>query len=173
MYQQKQKELLKQYEKQEKKLKELKAGGKSTKQAVSTTSTLLLTVQGVFGTSSKNSILGSIQISPFSLQEKQTKEALTRKQQKCRRKNQDEESQEAPELLKRPKEYTVRFTFPNPPPLSPPVLGLHGKYYTPPTGSTSVCTQPPPKQGPFFSSEARTFRVTFTVTERSINCFIS
>lgn len=35
MYQQKQKELLKQYEKQEKKLKELKAGGKSTKQAVS------------------------------------------------------------------------------------------------------------------------------------------
>ncbi|XP_066216037.1 ATP-binding cassette sub-family F member 1 isoform X3 [Saccopteryx leptura] len=91
MYQQKQKELLKQYEKQEKKLKELKAGGKSTKQA-----------------------------------EKQTKEALTRKQQKCRRKNQDEEAQEAPELLKRPKEYTVRFTFPNPPPLSPPVLGLHG-----------------------------------------------
>uniref|UniRef100_A0A5F9CZN0 ATP-binding cassette sub-family F member 1 n=1 Tax=Oryctolagus cuniculus TaxID=9986 RepID=A0A5F9CZN0_RABIT len=91
MYQQKQKELLKQYEKQEKRLKELKAGGKSTKQA-----------------------------------EKQTKEALTRKQQKCRRKNQDEESQEAPELLKRPKEYTVRFTFPNPPPLSPPVLGLHG-----------------------------------------------
>ncbi|XP_036902763.1 ATP-binding cassette sub-family F member 1 isoform X2 [Sturnira hondurensis] len=91
MYQQKQKELLKQYEKQEKKLKELKAGGKSTKQA-----------------------------------EKQTKEALTRKQQKCRRKNQDEESQETPELLKRPKEYIVRFTFPNPPPLSPPVLGLHG-----------------------------------------------
>uniref|UniRef100_A0A452F1A1 ATP-binding cassette sub-family F member 1 n=1 Tax=Capra hircus TaxID=9925 RepID=A0A452F1A1_CAPHI len=34
MYQQKQKELLKQYEKQEKKLKELKAGGKSTKQAL-------------------------------------------------------------------------------------------------------------------------------------------
>lgn len=35
MYVQKQKELQKQYEKQEKKLKELKAGGKSTKQAVS------------------------------------------------------------------------------------------------------------------------------------------
>ena len=68
-------------------------------------------------------------MSPFArpLQEKQTKEALTRKQQKCRRKNQDEESQEAPELLKRPKEYTVRFTFPDPPPLSPPVLGLHGE----------------------------------------------
>lgn len=70
-----------------------------------------------------------MQTCPFlpPLQEKQTKEALTRKQQKCRRKNQDEESQEAPELLKRPKEYTVRFTFPNPPPLSPPVLGLHGE----------------------------------------------
>lgn len=35
MYVQKQKELQKQYDKQEKKLKELKAGGKSTKQAVS------------------------------------------------------------------------------------------------------------------------------------------
>ncbi|XP_074872740.1 ATP-binding cassette sub-family F member 1 isoform X2 [Carettochelys insculpta] len=91
MYQQKQKELLKQYEKQEKKLKDLKAGGKSTKQA-----------------------------------EKQTKEALTRKQQKCRKKNQDEEANEAPELLKRPREYTVKFTFPNPPSLSPPILGLHG-----------------------------------------------
>lgn len=96
MYQQKQKELLKQYEKQEKKLKELKAAGRSTKQA-----------------------------------EKQTKEVLTRKQQKCRRKNQDEESQEPPELLKRPKEYTVRFTFPDPPPLSPPVLGLHGNFLLP------------------------------------------
>ncbi|XP_061216355.1 ATP-binding cassette sub-family F member 1 [Neopsephotus bourkii] len=91
MYQQKQKELLKQFEKQEKKLRDLKAGGKSTKQA-----------------------------------EKQTKEALTRKQQKCRRRGADEEAAEAPELLKRPREYTVRFTFPNPPPLSPPILGLHG-----------------------------------------------
>ncbi|XP_072888303.1 ATP-binding cassette sub-family F member 1 isoform X1 [Hemitrygon akajei] len=90
MYQQKQKEQLKLYEKQEKRLKDLKAGGKSTKQA-----------------------------------EKQTREALTRKQQKCRKKNTDEESNEAPELLKRPREYTVKFTFPNPPPLSPPILGLH------------------------------------------------
>ncbi|KAM6899582.1 ATP-binding cassette sub-family F member 1 [Xenentodon cancila] len=91
MYVQKQKELQKQYDKQEKKLKELKAGGKSTKQA-----------------------------------EKQTKEALTRKQQKGKKKGgQEEESQEAPELLKRPREYTVKFTFPNPPPLSPPILGLH------------------------------------------------
>ncbi|KAM7372707.1 hypothetical protein PAMP_007610 [Pampus punctatissimus] len=91
MYVQKQKELQKQYDKQEKKLRDLKAGGKSTKQA-----------------------------------EKQTKEALTRKQQKGKKKGgQEEESQEATELLKRPKEYTVKFTFPNPPPLSPPILGLH------------------------------------------------
>ncbi|KAM4751654.1 LOW QUALITY PROTEIN: ATP-binding cassette sub-family F member 1-like [Cyanocitta cristata] len=89
MYQQKQKELLKQFEKQEKKLRDLKAGGKSTKQA-----------------------------------EKQTKEALT-KQQKCRRRAPDEGSAEAPELLRRPREYSVRFTFPNPPP-QPPILGLHG-----------------------------------------------
>lgn len=90
MYVQKQKELLKQYEKQEKKLKDLKAGGKSTKQA-----------------------------------EKQTKEALTRKQQKGKKSRQEEESREATELLRRPREYTVKFTFPNPPPLSPPILGLH------------------------------------------------
>ncbi|KAM4631227.1 ATP-binding cassette sub-family F member 1 isoform 1-T1 [Polymixia lowei] len=91
MYVQKQKELQKQYDKQEKKLKDLKAGGKSTKQA-----------------------------------EKQTKEALTRKQQKGKKKGGlEEESQESTELLKRPKEYTVKFTFPNPPPLSPPILGLH------------------------------------------------
>lgn len=91
MYVQKQKELQKQYDKQEKKLRDLKAGGKSTKQA-----------------------------------EKQTKDALTRKQQKGKKKGgQEEESQEATELLKRPKEYTVKFTFPNPPPLSPPILGLH------------------------------------------------
>ncbi|XP_068603021.1 ATP-binding cassette sub-family F member 1 [Brachionichthys hirsutus] len=91
MYVQKQKELQKQYDKQEKRLKELKAGGKSTKQA-----------------------------------EKQTKDVLTRKQQKGKKKgSQEEESKEATELLKRPKEYTVKFTFPNPPPLSPPILGLH------------------------------------------------
>ncbi|XP_059412617.1 ATP-binding cassette sub-family F member 1-like isoform X2 [Carassius carassius] len=90
MYVQKQKELLKQYEKQEKKLKDLKAGGKSTKQA-----------------------------------EKQTKEVLTRKQQKGKKSQHEEESREATELLKKPREYTVKFTFPNPPPLSPPILGLH------------------------------------------------
>ncbi|XP_048848544.1 ATP-binding cassette sub-family F member 1 isoform X2 [Brienomyrus brachyistius] len=95
MYVQKQKELQKQYDKQEKKLRDLKAGGKSTKQA-----------------------------------EKQTKEALTRKQQKGKKKGAEEESQEAMELLKRPREYTVKFTFPDPPPLSPPILGLHSVDFT-------------------------------------------
>lgn len=45
MYVQKQKELQKQYDKQEKKLKELKAGGKSTKQAVSMAGQGTVTVQ--------------------------------------------------------------------------------------------------------------------------------
>lgn len=60
-------------------------------------------------------------------QEKQTKDALTRKQQKGKKKGQEEESNETTELLKRPKEYTVKFTFPDPPPLSPPILGLHSE----------------------------------------------
>ena len=64
----------------------------------------------------------------FGLQEKQTKEALTRKQAKGKKKGGvEEESKESTELLKRPKEYTVKFTFPNPPSLSPPILGLHSK----------------------------------------------
>lgn len=52
MYVQKQKELQKQYDKQQKKLKELKAGGKSTKQAVRTRleagSLLVTTFRNVF-----------------------------------------------------------------------------------------------------------------------------
>lgn len=31
------------------------------------------------------------------------------------------------ELLQRPKDYLVKFRFPEPPPLQPPVLGLHSK----------------------------------------------
>lgn len=31
------------------------------------------------------------------------------------------------ELLQRPKDYNVKFSFPEPPPLQPPILGLHGK----------------------------------------------
>ena len=53
---------------------------------------------------------------------------MTRKQAKGKKKGGvEEESKESTELLKRPKEYTVKFTFPNPPTLSPPILGLHSK----------------------------------------------
>ncbi|KAG6465275.1 hypothetical protein O3G_MSEX015042 [Manduca sexta] len=92
MYAQKRKEMIKEYEKQEKRLKDLKAHGQSKKQA-----------------------------------EKKQKEALTRKQEKNRTKAQreDEDGAAPAALLQRPKEYVVKFTFPDPPPLQPPILGLH------------------------------------------------
>ncbi|XP_074038690.1 ATP-binding cassette sub-family F member 1 [Leptinotarsa decemlineata] len=91
MHVQKKKEMIKEYEKQEKRLKELKSSGSSKKQA-----------------------------------EKKQKEALTRKQEKNRSKIQKQEEETAPtELLQRPKDYLVKFRFPEPPPLPPPVLGLH------------------------------------------------
>lgn len=105
-----------------------------------------------------------MRVSPFPLQEKQTREALTRKQQKCRKKNLDEESQEAPELLKRPKEYTVRFTFPNPPPLSPPVLGLHGEPQQP---------QPGGARAPRPLLRGRGLGPAFRVAGKRRNCFLS
>jgi len=57
--------------------------------------------------------------------EKAQKEALTRKQQKGRNKQQPAEDDKPVELMQKPKEYVVKFTFPNPPPLSPPILGAH------------------------------------------------
>lgn len=64
----------------------------------------------------------------MEFQEKKQKEALTRKQEKNRTKMQkQEEDVHAVELLQRPKEYLVKFRFPEPPPLQPPVLGLHSK----------------------------------------------
>ncbi|KAG5890013.1 hypothetical protein JTB14_012635 [Gonioctena quinquepunctata] len=91
MHVQKKKEQIKEYEKQEKRIKELKSSGSSKKQA-----------------------------------EKKQKEALTRKQEKNRSKIQKQEDETAPtELLQRPKDYLVKFRFPEPPPLPPPVLGLH------------------------------------------------
>jgi len=60
------------------------------------------------------------------MQEKKQKEALTRKQQKNREQQQATGIDEKPqELIQKPREYAVKFTFPNPPPLSPPILGLH------------------------------------------------
>lgn len=90
MYVQKRKEMVKAYEKQEKRLKDLKAAGQSKKQA-----------------------------------EKKQKETLTRKQEKNRTKMQKQEEDTGPtELLQRPREYIVKFSFPDPPPLQPPILGL-------------------------------------------------
>ncbi|XP_078606304.1 ATP-binding cassette sub-family F member 1-like isoform X4 [Branchiostoma floridae x Branchiostoma japonicum] len=92
MYKQKAKELMKEYEKQEKKIRELKASGKSKVQA-----------------------------------EKKQKEILTRKQAKGKRRTDEMEDSASSqtELLRRPKEYKVKFTFPSPPELNPPILGLH------------------------------------------------
>ncbi|CAG9858316.1 unnamed protein product [Phyllotreta striolata] len=91
MHVQKRKEMIKEYEKQEKRLKELKSSGSSKKQA-----------------------------------EKKQKEALTRKQEKNRTKIQKQDEEITPtELLQKPKEYLVKFSFPEPPPLQPPVLGIH------------------------------------------------
>lgn len=91
MFVQKRKEMIKEYEKQEKKLREMKSHGSSKKVA-----------------------------------EKKQKEALTRKQEKNRTKiqKQDEDTGVA-ELLQKPREYIVKFSFPDPPPLQPPILGLH------------------------------------------------
>ncbi|CAH0405829.1 unnamed protein product [Chilo suppressalis] len=92
MYAQKRKEMIKEYEKQEKRLKDLKAHGQSKKQA-----------------------------------EKKQKEALTRKQEKNRKSQRDENEEDSQPvaLLQKPKEYVVKFSFPDPPPLQPPILGLH------------------------------------------------
>ncbi|CAH1786038.1 unnamed protein product [Owenia fusiformis] len=58
--------------------------------------------------------------------EKVTKELLTRKQMKNKTKQKEAEEDIGPtELLEKPKEYVVKFTFENPPPLNPPILGAH------------------------------------------------
>ncbi|XP_065366137.1 ATP-binding cassette sub-family F member 1 [Calliphora vicina] len=91
MYVQKRREMIKEYEKQEKRIKELKAHGQSKKAA-----------------------------------EKKTKEVLTRKQEKNKTKTQKQDEDDGPtELLERPKEYIVKFRFPEPSQLQPPILGLH------------------------------------------------
>nr|XP_018900155.1 PREDICTED: ATP-binding cassette sub-family F member 1 [Bemisia tabaci] len=91
MFAQKRKELIKEYEKQEKRIKDLKAHGQSKKAA-----------------------------------EKKQKEALTRKQEKNRSKAPKADDEDKPtELLQKPREYIVKFSFPDPPPLQPPILGLY------------------------------------------------
>jgi len=88
---QKRKEQLKAWEKQEKRIKEMKHSGTSKKAA-----------------------------------EKKEKAQLTRKQDKNKSKqDQQEEDQGPTTLLDRPKEYFVKFRFPEPPPLQPPILGMY------------------------------------------------
>jgi ATP-binding cassette, subfamily F, member 1 len=91
MFVQKRREMIKDYEKQEKRIKDLKASGSSKKAA-----------------------------------EKKTKDNLSKKQEKGRTKAQKEEADDDKplELLSRPKDYIVKFNFPDPPPLQPPILGL-------------------------------------------------
>jgi len=98
MLTQKRKEQLKEYEKQEKSIKEMKASNKSKAKA-----------------------------------EEEMKNKLGKKADKEKKmgkggknKGQDDDDDAGPvELLKRPKEYKVKFNFPDPPKLSPPILGLH------------------------------------------------
>ena len=62
-------------------------------------------------------------------QEKETKTQQGKKQQKNRKKGDPTEDElEAVELLQKPREYVVKFTFPQPPKLNPPILGLYCKY---------------------------------------------
>merc|ERR1712142_530863 len=88
---QKLRERMKDFEKQEKRLKELKQQGKSKAKA-----------------------------------EAKTKEALTRKQMKNQSKLSKNDDETGPtDLLERPKEYQVKFRFPETSQLQPPILGLY------------------------------------------------
>ena len=88
---QKTRERIKEYEKQERRIKELKNSGQSKKKA-----------------------------------EAKTKEALTRKQMKNQSKMQKNDDEQGPtELLEKPKEYLVKFRFPETSTLQPPILGLY------------------------------------------------
>ena len=88
---QKRRELLKEYEKQEKRIRDLKCSGQSKKKA-----------------------------------ETKQKEALTRKQQKNQSKLEKNDDEQGPtELLEKPKEYLVKFRFPETSQLQPPIMGMH------------------------------------------------
>jgi ATP-binding cassette subfamily F protein 1 len=50
----------------------------------------------------------------------------------------DEQSVATANLLQRPKEYVVKFRFPEPPPLQPPILGLHDAKFKYPTAGDHI-----------------------------------
>merc|ERR1711892_1121254 len=93
MEMQKRRERVKEFEKQEKRIKDLKSSGSMSKKKAET----------------------------------KQKEALTRKQLKGQSKlsKNDDEDTGPTELLERPKEYTVKFRFPETSTLQPPILGLY------------------------------------------------
>jgi len=91
MEEQKRRERIKEYEKQEKRIRDLKTSGQSKKKA-----------------------------------ESKQKEFQTRKQLKNQTKLQKNDDEQGPtELLERPKEYLVKFRFPETSQLQPPIMGLH------------------------------------------------
>uniref|UniRef100_A0A915B9J7 ABC transporter domain-containing protein n=1 Tax=Parascaris univalens TaxID=6257 RepID=A0A915B9J7_PARUN len=96
MRDQKLREHMKAYETQQKQITALKKSGKSAKQAAEEMKSRLQNKQNKGGKAKK----GSSAIG-------------------------DEEAEPPPELLQRIKEYNVKFVFPDPPKLPPPVLGLH------------------------------------------------
>jgi len=112
---QKRKEQTKEFENQERRLRELKKSGKSGKQAVNLQ----------FICTYKQKIVNN---SP-----RQTEQVMKSKQTKkghgAGKQNQSAANEAAeaprPELVRRPKDYVVKFAFPQPPPLNPPILGIH------------------------------------------------
>lgn len=58
---------------------------------------------------------------------------LTRKQEKNRGKTgkgmDNDDNIEPTQLLQKPRDYNVKFSFPDPSPLQPPILGLHSKSF--------------------------------------------
>ncbi|KAL1232006.1 ATP-binding cassette sub-family F member 1 [Trichinella pseudospiralis] len=90
MYAQKRKELEKEYEKQQKQLRDLKISGKSNKQA------LEKVAKGKQAKQKKDNKIDDF----YNEENKMT-------------------------LIQRPKDYVVKFRFPDPPALNPPILGAH------------------------------------------------
>lgn len=103
MHKQKKAELLKEYDKQEKRLREMKKSGKSTKQAEAKTKDAQMKKKGKGGGKGKHGD------------------------------DDDSESVQTMNLIQKPRDYVVKFNFPEPPPLQPPILGLHGVYFKYPT----------------------------------------
>ncbi|CAJ0945631.1 unnamed protein product, partial [Mesorhabditis belari] len=98
MYEQKVREFTKDYDTQEKQLRSLKKGGKSAKQAEEQLKNQL---QNKLNKQNKGKTKGSSTMG-------------------------DEDDAPPAELLQRRKEYSVKFSFPEPSPIQPPILGLFG-----------------------------------------------